>query len=56
MAVRPLDWLIGVGPDVRGWPRVTQVFPRKTQGLMGRSWGKGDPQGLENKGRTFMPR
>lgn len=54
MEARPLGRLMGMGPDVGGWPRVSQVLPRKTQGLMGSSWGKRDTQGLETKGGMFM--
>ena len=25
---RPLGWLIGVEPDMGGWPRVSQVLPQ----------------------------
>lgn len=35
MEARPLGRLMGMGTDVGGWPRVSQVLPRKTQGLMG---------------------
>lgn len=47
---------MGVGPNTRAQPRVSQVLPGKTPDLTSMAWGKGDNLETETVGVTFLPR